>query len=203
MINHHPSESTLLAYASGSLPEALAIVVATHLLNCPECRLAQAALEATGGALLEDMVPEPLSAGAADAVFGRFDDPVPPKPVVLNPDLPPPLDRATFGRWWPVAPGVRFRPLRAAGNAWGGLLRAEAGRSVPKHGHSGLELTCVLSGSFSDAFGIYRPGDLSEPETDHDQPPTVTMEGPCVCVIASQGMKLRGLLGAAQRLLER
>ena len=45
---------------------------------------------------------------------------------------------------------------------------------MPRHGHEGLELTCVLSGSFADGTGAYYPGDLSEPVTDHDKPPLVT-----------------------------
>ena len=35
---HHPSETTLLAYAAGTLPEALAMVTATHLSSAPACR---------------------------------------------------------------------------------------------------------------------------------------------------------------------
>jgi anti-sigma factor ChrR (cupin superfamily) len=61
----------------------------------------------------------------------------------------------------------------------------------------------VLSGSFADGSGEFAPGDLSEPVTAHDQPPLVIGTQPCLCIIASEGMRLRGLLGVAQRMIGR
>jgi putative transcriptional regulator len=202
MISHHPSEPTLLAYAAGSLPEGLAIVTATHLGFCPSCRRSLETLEATGGALLDDLPPVPLSGDAIDRLLNRLDEPAPLEPPVLNPDLPAPLDRVALGRWWPVGIGARYRPLRAVGGAaWGGLILAQPGRSMPKHGHAGQELTCILSGSFADGTGEFGAGDLSEPVTDHDHPPLVIGKEPCLCIIASEGMRLRGVLGLVQRMI--
>lgn len=201
MIRHHPSETTLAAYAAGTLPEALAMVTATHLSQCPACRLSLSTLESTGGALLDELTPVPLTGDALDRLLARADEPPPDPPPLLNPDLPAPLNRVSLGRWWPIGLGARFRPLHTNGAAWGGLILAQPGRSLPRHGHAGLELTCILSGSFADAAGEYQPGDLSEPLTDHDQPPFVTGTQPCLCVTASEGMRLRGLLGLAQRML--
>jgi putative transcriptional regulator len=201
MIRHHPTETTLAAYAAGTLPQALGIVTATHLAHCEACRVTLATLEAAGGALLDDLPPVPLSGDALDRLLARADEPVPAPPPILNPDLPAPLNRVALGRWWPVGFGIRYRPLRAAGAAWGGLLRAEPGRVLPRHGHAGLELTCILSGSFADGGGEYHAGDLSEPISDHDQPPFVIGAEPCLCIIASEGMRLRGLLGFAQRMI--
>jgi putative transcriptional regulator len=200
MIRHHPSETTLAAYAAGTLPEALAIVAATHIAQCPVCRQSLATLEATGGALLDDLAPVPLSGDALQRLLARTGEPAPATPPILHPELPAPLNRVILGRWWPAGFGVRYRPLRTAGTAWGGLILAQPGRSLPSHGHAGLELTCILSGSFADGSGAYLPGDLSEPETDHDQPPVVVGTQPCLCIIASEGMRLRGLLGLAQRM---
>ncbi len=201
MIQHHPTEQTLLAYATGSLPEALAIVTATHLAQCRLCRQALGTLEATGGAILDELAPVPLSGDALNRLLDRTDEPAPLPPPVLHPDLPAPLNRVALGRWWPVGIGVRYRPLQTAGAAWGGLILAQPGRSLPKHGHEGRELTCILSGSFADGHGHYQAGDLSEPLTDHDVPPMVTGGAPCLCIIASEGMRLRGLLGRVQRLI--
>jgi len=201
MIQHHPTEQTLLAYATGSLPEALAIVTATHLGQCRLCRQALGTLEATGGVLLDEIAPVPLSGDALNRLLDRADEPAPLPPPILHPDLPAPLNRVALGRWWPVGIGVRYRPLQTAGAAWGGLILAQPGRSLPKHGHEGRELTCILSGSFADGSGHYQAGDLSEPLTDHDVPPMVTGGVPCLCIIASEGMRLRGLLGRVQRLI--
>jgi putative transcriptional regulator len=201
MIQHHPTEQTLLAYATGSLPQALAIVTATHLGQCPLCQRALGTLEATGGVLLDDLAPIPLSGDALERLLERADEPAPLPPPILHPELPAPLNRVALGRWWPVGIGVRYRPLQTAGAAWGGLILAQPGRSLPKHGHEGRELTCILSGSFADGSGHYQVGDLSEPITDHDVPPMVTGGEPCLCIIASEGMRLRGLLGRVQRLI--
>ncbi|WP_158931792.1 ChrR family anti-sigma-E factor [Acidisphaera sp. S103] len=201
MIHHHPTETTLAAYAAGTLPEALAIVTATHIGRCVACRRSLETLEATGGALLEGMAPVAMAGDAWDRLLVRADEPAPQPPRILNPELPAPLSRVTFGRWWPIGFGMRYRPLRAAGAAWGGLLLASPNRSLPSHGHAGRELTCILSGSFADGTGVYEAGDLSEPVTDHDQPPVVIGTEPCLCIIASEGMRLRGLLGLVQRMI--
>jgi len=201
VIAHHPSETTVLAYAVGTLPEALVIVAATHIGRCAVCRRTLAMLEATGGILLDTLPPEAVSDAALDTLLARADAPAPVAPPVLHAELPPPLDRIALGRWWPVGIGVRWRPLRAGGSAWGGLILVQPGRALPRHGHKGLELTCVLSGAFADGAGLYAAGDLCEPEGDHDQPPRVVGPEPCLCVIASEGIRLHGLLGWVQRMI--
>jgi putative transcriptional regulator len=201
LTTHHPTEPTLLAYASGSLPEALAIVAATHLGHCAACRRSLTALEAAAGALLDDLAPIPLGADALQRLLARAEEPARATPPILHPELPAPLNRVPLGRWWPVGYGIRFRPLNVVGGAWGGLIAAQPGRALPRHGHVGRELTCVLSGSFADGAGEYLAGDLSEPVHDHDQPPLVVGSEPCLCIIASEGMRLRGLLGIAQRII--
>ncbi len=203
MIRHHPSETSLLAYAAGSLPEALGLVLATHLTQCGACRTALADMEALGGALLDDIPPAPVSLDpyVLDQVLARAGQPAPPPPPVLHPELAAPLNRVAMGRWWPIGRGVRWRPLQVAGAAWGGLIQAKPGRTLPSHGHDGLELTCLLSGAFRDGGQDYHAGDLAEPDGDHDHPPVAIGTDPCLCVIASEGMRLRGLLGLAQRLI--
>jgi putative transcriptional regulator len=203
VIAHHPSDATLVSYAAGTLPEALAIVAAVHIGRCATCRRALTVLEATGGTLLEEVAPVAMSADALDRILGRLDEPAAAMPAVVNPGLPAPLDRVPLGRWWPIGFGARWRSLQTGGAAWGGLILVEPGRALPRHGHEGLELTCVLSGAFADGSGLYAAGDLAEPDADHDQPPRVVGAEACLCVIASEGMQLRGLLGWAQRVIGR
>jgi len=206
VITHHPSATTLLSYATGALPEALALVLATHLTHCPSCRRTVATLEAIGGALLDEVPPMPLTSDAdsqeaLDRLLARPAKPGSAVPPVLQPALPAPLDRVPMGRWWPIGIGLRWRPLHVAGSAWAGLILGQPNRALPRHGHAGLELTCVLSGAFADPAGTFQAGDLAEPDTDHDQPPVVVSSEPCLCVLASAGMRLRGVLGLAQRLI--
>ena len=200
MISHHPSEPTIVRYAAGTLPEALAVVTAAHLGFCTQCRQTVATLEVTGGVLLDELAPVALRDDALERLLLDLDQSLPAESAVLHPELPPPLHKVTMGRWWPIGFGVRWRLLRVSGTAWGGLVLAQPGRSLPRHGHAGLELTCVLSGAFTDDTGHYLAGDLAEPETDHDRPPATAGTVPCLCVIATEGMRLRGVLGWAQRM---
>ena len=100
MIRHHPSEATLVAYAAGTLAEALAVVVATHIGGCAACRRSVLILEAAGGALLDALPPVPLGDDALNRLLSRVDEPAPAPPPILNPALPAPLNRVALGRWW-------------------------------------------------------------------------------------------------------
>jgi putative transcriptional regulator len=197
----HPTEANLLAYAAGTLPEALGLVLATHLTGCATCQATVALAEAVGGALLDSLPPAEMAADAAvaDALLaGAPASPFSALPV-LQPDLPPPLNRVAFGRWWTLTRGLRWRPMRAAGSAWGGLLLVQPGHGLPRHGHKGRELTCALAGAFVDGNDIYRVGDVADPVSDHD-PLMVVGAEPCLCVIASEGFRLRGIAGFLQRI---
>ncbi len=54
-INHHLDDATLFSYVAGSLSQGLALVVASHLSICDECRQRVFELEAIGGALLDNL----------------------------------------------------------------------------------------------------------------------------------------------------
>jgi putative transcriptional regulator len=73
MIHHHPGEDLLLAYAAGAADEALSLIVATHMTYCAICRLRGKKLESLGGALLQELPPAALDAGALDNVLARLD----------------------------------------------------------------------------------------------------------------------------------
>lgn len=58
---HHPDSALLMEYASGSLREPVALLIATHLALCPQCRAESHRLETVGGALLEEATPTSMS----------------------------------------------------------------------------------------------------------------------------------------------
>ena len=53
-IEHHPSDATLAAYASGTLDQARGLVVATHVSLCAQCRAAVKKFESVGGVVLAE-----------------------------------------------------------------------------------------------------------------------------------------------------
>jgi putative transcriptional regulator len=201
VIHHHLSRATLAAYATGALPEALSLVAATHIHHCEACCQQVRTAEGSGGALIEAQVPATLSEDALERMLARLDEPVAPPPPVLNPDLPPPLNRVRFGRSRPIGFGFRWRPLYTTGSAWGGLLLVQPGRTLPRHGHVGLELTYVLRGTFSDSARIFEAGDIAEQLGEHPAPLRVVSPQACLCLLATRGLRLRGWLGRVQRML--
>lgn len=74
MVQHMPPEELLLDYAAGSLPEPLALLVATQMTLSPETRAEVRALESLGGALLEETEPAEMAPHALDSVLARLDE---------------------------------------------------------------------------------------------------------------------------------
>lgn len=206
-IRHHPSEETLLRYAAGTLAAGPALVVASHVWSCPSCRALVGRFEAVGGALLEDIEPTPLAADALARTLAALDEDAAPPPAVSQPArpagldairLPAPLAACELGPWRWMGPGVKASRVTLPGHRESAamLLRVAPGRALPDHGHTGTEWTHVLEGSFSDAFGRYGPGDLSEVDEDVEHQPIVDAGGECICLAAIDGnMRLRGFIG--------
>lgn len=196
---HHPSDAVLAAHAAGSLGAALSLVVTSHARLCAECRERLLEMEAVGGALLDSLPPEALSSDALDRALGRLDEPPPdasdPLPPAVLP-LPWPVEEP---RWRPLAPGIRQvdvirRHRRHGGSAR--LLRIAPGVELPHHGHSGLELTLVISGWFHDEFGRFGPGDLAETDESVHHRPVAGGPEDCVCLLALDGpLRFTGWLG--------
>ncbi len=201
----HPSEATLFAYASGSLSEPAALVVACHLNVCEECRHSVEIAETVGGIVLDQLPSTPLKANSLADALSRLDAPAPPAsrspPAVYEAWLPAQLSRYHLQRWRWLAPGisqiivVRARRRRTSAR----LLRITPHAALPAHGHSADELACVLRGSFSDERGRFAAGDFSEASAAIRHRPVAGPEG-CICVVAISG-PLR-LYGVAGRLIQ-
>src|ERR1700761_5783259 len=72
MIKHHPDDALLLTLAAGSLGAGPALLVASHLEVCDDCRERLYDLEALGGVLLEDLPLAELPAGALAATLAAI-----------------------------------------------------------------------------------------------------------------------------------
>jgi putative transcriptional regulator len=214
---HHPSDATLAAFASGTLDEVHALVVATHLARCAQCRDAVRSFESVGGALLDANAPTPMAPGAFERTMARLDrDPsavsepasredasfFPDSRRPGDPEIPATLSRYPLGPWRWLGRGVQWRMIDVAAEdgTRAFMLKAAPGIKLPRHRHTGTEWTCVLQGAFRHAGGRYGAGDFDEADDAVEHDPFVESGEVCICVVAMQGtIELQGWLG---RLLQ-
>ncbi len=196
MIRHHPEDDRLLALAAGRLPEGPALVVSVHLEGCGECRARLHTLQAVGGAVLDEAASAVLAADALERVLVRIDAPAPATPrtsvAAASPSSwpadvqwPASLRGSRVSDWRWMAPSMRFARINLpeAPQASLFLLRIGAGRSLPRHGHRGAELTQVLSGSFHDGRDTFAAGDLDDADYTVQHRPVVSTDAECICLV--------------------
>lgn len=215
-IAHHLSDSILVGYAAGILPEAFDLVVATHISLCDECRARLAAHEAVGGSVLESAGQTDMSDDALAACFARIEA-GPKDPIVAPLKRPAPVPGGIFPsplrdyvggdleavKWRPAGLGVKQAILKTTDGATVRLLKIRAGAEVPDHGHHGTELTLVLQGAFRDEFARFGPGDVEICNAEIEHTP-IAEEGPdCICLAATDARLRFSGLGPriAQRFL--
>lgn len=205
---HHPGDERLLDYAAGAAPEPLALLIATHLAFCPRCRHELGELDMLGGALLDDMPPETMSDDCLDRMLARIERPSPPEKAERSPlkrkgdpSIPAPLshyldgtlDELSWRRRGPISEVALMPPAEDHATR---LLKIRAGAAAPRHTHRGSELTLVLKGSFTDAHGHYRPGDVGEADSMIEHRPVAGEEEDCVCLtVVDAPLKLTSPLG--------
>ncbi|MGE3363597.1 MAG: ChrR family anti-sigma-E factor [Rhizobiaceae bacterium] len=209
-IKHHPSEETLLRFATGTLGAGPALVVSVHLDRCDHCRQRLTSLEAVGGEILEKMPPASLPADFFGRTLERMHNNerlrVARTPSSTHPELgielPRALDECELTPWKWLGPGFRWSKIKIPGSpdAKVMLLKGRAGLHLPVHGHTGLEVVQMLSGSLSDQRGEYLPGDLDEADDEVVHGPIVGTDSECICLAALEGdSHLHGFLGRLLR----
>jgi putative transcriptional regulator len=197
-ITRHPDDSTLLSYAAGSLPGALALVVAAHVAVCQRCRDEVAMMELMGGAMLADLPGVVLRRPMPKRPETARHQPAAPVPT-RSAEVPAPLARLVgidldALRWRWIARGLWVRWVPIAGDGQLHLFKGAPGASVATHGHHGSELTMVLRGTIADQTGRYGPGDVCDLDDEIEHKPVAGAEG-CICVVAQEHLaRWRGLL---------
>lgn len=197
-ITHHPSDASLMSCSAGSMPEAFAAVMASHIAMCPCCRGTLSTMEHIGTALFDQLPPTPVSRPAPVAALRAMDADVPsqvaPQDTGVLGDVPDPLVKVLGTSlddvpWKRVGPGVWSHNIALSDAARGDLrlIKIAPGQAVPDHGHHGNEMTLVLRGAYSDISGVYRTGDVADlDEHVEHQPIADPVEG-CICLIAVEG----------------
>ena len=193
----HPASGWLMDYACGHLSPAFDIVIATHLLGCAACRAdVQCAerLAAEGmfntGAQVPRLVADDIvnsTRNAPDMLGWR-----PSSSVTSALDLTA-LARNYLSlgepalRWRGVGGGVAVAKLRSGEGDRLWLLRAQPGAVLPRHSHSGSELTVVLQGAYVIDDQVFAVGDLEDADEGITHQPIVTTRAECLCLAATTG----------------
>lgn len=177
MINFHPDETLLAAYAADSLPVGMAIAVAIHVEVCPHCAQLVAQYEqqlASRWALDEGGQELAMPLADADAMLASilaqpsqspFRTPPQPAASVTIQGQSFTLPRALRGLvnqpWQQFAQISRSRlALADQTTQHAALMLFAPGAAVPHHSHGGVELMLPLHGAFADELGDYQPGDF-------------------------------------------
>lgn len=212
-MNHHLTDYILMAYATGTLPEAFNLMVAAHVSLCDECRARVDAFDALGGEVLEqsgtNTVPvddDCLSQTMALIAGGAAQD-IKVQSRKTGGVLPAPLQDYVGGdidqiRWKPIGMGVKQAILPTSRDASARLLFIPAGAAMPDHGHHGIEMTMVLQGAFQDEDDYFARGDVEIADSDTHHTPVADIHEDCICLAVTDApLRFEGLLPKiAQRL---
>ena len=123
-VKHHLTDDLLMAYSAGDLPEAVNLIIATHISMCDDCRAALESFDAVGGAVLDTCEKVAMSKSSLTDVLNRIhaQDSAAlnsqTKPRATDSVLPAPLlDYVAGGldkvKWRPVGMGVKQDILSA------------------------------------------------------------------------------------------
>lgn len=187
-----------MSCSAGSMPEAFAAVMASHISICPACRKELALMEDIGVELFRGIAPAPISREAPIAVMRRAEaDAAPSQGRALGGltpgGMPTPIapfagDDLDSVPWRALAPGVKHFPLPLSSGAQGQLrlIKVAPGAKLPEHDHGGSELTLVLRGSYRDETGHYGPGDVADMSEGISHSPVADAAEGCVCLIATE-----------------
>jgi len=200
---HHPDDALLVDYAAGSLAEPIALVVATHLALCPQCRTRVAELEALGGALLEESAAGEQCAEGFDSLLARIESteaPAPTERAPLAPDIRVPMPlrgylHATLEDLpWKTRGAVKSATVETSVPGFSSrLMRIRPGAAMPEHSHRGVEMTLVLAGGFADEAGHYQRGDVSVADGETVHQPIADDGEECLCLVVTDApLRLTG-----------
>jgi putative transcriptional regulator len=199
---HHPRPETLISYVAGTLPNAIACVVACHVSLCRECASDIRRLEMLAGTMLRQVESPPAESEAIERAVQRlYTDGgtnvsawLEPPAIAEDPVLPRPLIRYLGFRseeipWRKVVKGVRQHWVKLPkGSGQLRLLRLAPRKPLLEHTHSGMELTLVLKGVYGDHTGDYRRGDVIEWSEGSLHQPGSSGDEECVCMIATESV---------------
>ena len=203
-----PIDALLADYAAGRLARPLHGLVAAHLAIKPDNRAYVAALESVQAREFAEI--EPVALNRRDAMLEKIFAAEAPRAVAARDDVIPAPLRALAGldfsafNWKSKLPGMKEFQVKDPAVGEAVFYWIKPGRQMPSHTHEGTEVTLVLKGGFSDAYGHYRRGDIAIADGDVDHTPRADDDEDCICfAVTDAPLRLTGPLGRVLRLFTR
>jgi putative transcriptional regulator len=222
MITHHPDDNLLTEYSSGSLANALGVIVCAHLQTCLHCRKRVEQLNKLGAAILNQSIAEAVQSesfeqlmtrirsqnsetGVKDKTSGPLEKPQELHSTYANDPLLKQVPKVIAKllpsdgklKWKRVSAALKTAGLKTGQSEYEvAFQRISSGGKVVEHDHGGLEVTMVLCGSFSDEDGVYNKGDFLVRNPGEVHRPTATQNQDCLCIsVVEAPVKITGLFG--------
>ena len=191
---HHIPNEILVAYSTGTLPEAFSIIVACHISLCDKCRVEVEALDAVGGAILtnqEKIDVDEDSFLKTMELISNSNEKILETEKSSKSIYPNPLKNYIGHsedeiKWKPIGGGIKQSILFNIKDASARLLSIPAGMELPDHSHKGLEMTMVLQGAFSDEVAHFERGDIEIGDDKLTHTPKADPGELCICLVATQ-----------------
>jgi putative transcriptional regulator len=197
-VTRHPDPAWLIDYACGNLSRNFELVLAAHLMACPACTQDLRVAERLGANLMLQSPSRPTALAPAQLIAA---EPVSSAWVETRALPAGGLDQVDLTSvvsqfldcgisalpWRPAGRGLQVARLRAEDEQRLWLIKAAPGTVLPRHSHSGSELTLVLKGAFFSGDTIYSAGDIEDADEATDHQPVVTRDGECLCLAVTEG----------------
>ena len=172
----------LADFAAGKLSPGELLAAQLHFALSDTGAQSRRVLEATGGALLEGVIP------SASVQPG----PTEVESIASETGLDEAGDKnwvefycredLIARQWRRSLFGVKTMPTHLASAS---LLRMDPGERAPRHSHNGPDVTLVLCGAFADDAGEYHRGDLAFADAGDKHAPATIGDEACICLIAT------------------
>jgi len=194
MINFHPTNEMLGAFADGLMSPAQALIISAHCDMCSQCATKVALYtDASAEAIFDQNAPK-VDAGVFGDMLSQITSEevdrgmkVEPRNRVLELDgrqfvLPRSLNRLSesMGNWSHMVGKLWQAPVNIGGDNVANFIFMEKGGSVPEHTHRGSEMTLVVNGEFSDGLADYDSGDFMVMDGSNIHTPSTNSDEGCL-----------------------
>lgn len=168
-------------YALGALPDEQRTAFEERLATSPELQEEVAALRAVTDDLALAAAPLAPRAAVRERLLARVA--AGPAEAATRRALPDLLFALhAEATWITVTPGLEHRALSSDGSSSSYLLRLAPGAAIPRHDHSRIEHSFVLSGSVEVAGTLCRAGDYHRAAAGTSHRGSYSAEG-CVMLV--------------------